>query len=309
MSNVAKAREAKKIHTNNGLVSKIYLKIARRLRKYSKLPINYKYKDFSIKLPAHHLLPEYQKSHPKYDRFLPLLATYINDSETVIDIGANIGDSLAGMAEQNARVRYICIEADDSFYQNLEENVSRIKSSLTTLSVHTIKALVGKNISNVSLDGKNGTKHAVIQSESGLKSSPLDELVPIEETIRILKSDVDGFDYDVLDSSMEVIKKHKPMIFFECQYDYQYQKSGYLNTLKALERAGYYDWTVFDNFGEVVIRTSDLSVIFQLMNYVWQQNIGQSTRTIYYYDILAAQESDTQLVSRALEEYSLATTA
>lgn len=309
MANVTQAREAKAVHVTPGLISKMSSKIARRLRKYSKLPINYKYKDFSIKLPSHHQLPEYQKAHPKYDRFLPLLARYINDSETVVDIGANVGDSLAGMAEQNAKARYICIEADDSFYRHLEDNVARIKSSLNNLNVQTIKALVGKNISNVSLDGQNGTKHAVIQSEGGLKSSPLDEMIPGEASVRILKSDVDGFDYDVLDSSMTVIKKHKPMIFFECQYDYEYQKTGYLNTLKELECAGYYDWTVFDNFGEVVIRTSDLNVIFQLMSYVWQQNTGQSTRTIYYYDILAVQETDSALVSKALEEYSQDTTA
>lgn len=295
----------KDTHTEKpSLFTKIAKRVARKLRQHSKLPIKYQYKEFSIELPANHLLPEYQKTRPKYDRFLPHLAKYVTHSDTIVDIGANVGDTLAGMAEQNATASYICIEPDDSFYRHLEENVERIKSSIKGLKIQTIKALVGKNISNVSLDGKGGTKHAVIENEGGIKSLPLDEIISNKSNIRILKSDVDGFDYDVLDSSMAVLEKHKPIIYFECQYDYEYQKSGYSQTLKSLEATGYCDWTVFDNFGEIVIRTDDIDIVAQLMNYVWQQNTGHATRTIYYFDILAVQENDSALIDKVLREYN-----
>lgn len=103
---------------------------------------------------------------------------------------------------------------------------------------------------------------------------------------------------------MAVIEAHKPIIFFECEYDFEYQKSGYSKTLKSLESAGYCDWTVFDNFGEVVIRTNDIGIITQLMNYVWQQNIGQATRTIHYFDILTVQQNDSALIDKVLSEYN-----
>lgn len=286
------------------LLSKITRSIARKIRQHSNLPIQYQYKGFSIELPAIHLLPEYQNKHPKYDRFLPHLAKYVTESHTVIDIGANVGDTLAGMVEQNAAASYICIEPDDLFYHQLEENVKRIKNSISGLKVQTIKALVGKNISNVSLDGKGGTKHAIIDNGGGIKSLPLDEMISNKADIRVLKSDVDGFDYDVLDSSMAVIELHKPMLFFECQYAYEYQKIGYFKTLRSLEVIGYCDWTVFDNFGEVVIRTDDIDIIVQLMNYVWQQNTGHATRTIHYFDILAIQKSDSLLIDKVLKEYN-----
>jgi FkbM family methyltransferase len=249
-------------------------------------------------------LPDYQRIHPKYDRFLPHLVKYIAESDTVIDIGANVGDTLAGMAEQNATASYICIEPDDSFFRHLEENILRIKSSIPGLKVQTVKALVGKNISNVSLAGKDGSKHAVIDNQGDIKSLPLDAMISKESNIRILKSDVDGFDYDVLDSSMAVIETHKPIVFFECQYEFEYQKSGYSQTLKSLELAGYCDWTIFDNFGEVIIRTHDMNVVSQLIAYVWQQNTGQATRTINYYDVLAVQKADSELIDRVLREYS-----
>ncbi|MFI3222636.1 MAG: FkbM family methyltransferase [Methylococcaceae bacterium] len=267
-------------------------------------PILYQYKDFTIKLPANHLLPTYQKQHLKYHRFLPHLAKYATASDTIVDIGANVGDTLAGMVEKNPNSNYICIEPDQVFYRYLEENIERIKISIKGLKIQTIKALVGKNISNVSLDGKGRTKHAVISNEEGIKSLPLDEMLSNESNIRILKSDVDGFDYDVLDSSMTAIESHKPIVFFECEYHFEYQKSGYSQILKSLESVGYCDWTVFDNFGEVVIRTTDISILNQLMDYVWQQHVGKTTRTIYYFDILAVQKTDSMLINKVLSEYN-----
>lgn len=277
----------------------------RKLRTALNIPIEYRYKDFSIQLPPNHLLPAYQHEHPKYDRFLPHLSKYIQPSDTVIDVGANVGDTLAGMVEQNGASSYICIEPDDLFYKHLQKNIERIKSSKKDLDVHTIKSLVGKSVSGVSLEGKGGTKHAVISNEGSIKSKPLDEL--LSETaytnIRILKTDVDGFDYDVLDSSASVIQKHKPIIFFEFQYDFEYQKNGYEKTLYSLESEGYCDWTIFDNFGEVVVRTKSLDVVIQLMRYVWNQNIGRATRTIYYYDVLVVQKKDSDLIDRVLADY------
>jgi FkbM family methyltransferase len=208
------------------------------------------------------------------------------------------------MVEKNPTPNYICIEPDDSFYSYLEKNICRIKKSITGLKIETKKALVGKNISNVSLDGNGSTKHAVIDHEGEIKSVPLDKMISTELSVRILKCDVDGFDYDVLDSSMAVIEVHNPILFFECQYDFEYQKNGYSNILKKLESVGYCDWTAFDNFGEVVVRTSDISLLCQLMNYVWQQNVGNATRTIYYFDILSVQTKDSPLIDKILSAYN-----
>ena len=263
----------------------------------------YKYKDFSIKLPTNHLLPFYQKKYLKYDRFLPHLVKYVTPLDTIIDIGANVGDTLAGMIEKNSTSNYICIEPDDYFFSYLEENISLIKTSIKGLKIQTIKALVGKNITNVSLGGEGGTKHAVINNQGAIKSLPLDELISNQLNIRILKSDVDGFDYDVLDSSAEVIKKHKPIIFFECQCDVEYQIKGYCETLNSLESEGYLDWIVFDNFGEIIVRTNNINTIKQLMNCIWQQNLGKVTRTIYYLDILSVRSTDSVFIDKVLVEY------
>ena len=82
-------------------------------------------------MPAEHALPEYKKFHKNYDRFLPHLVKYFNSAKyTVVDIGANIGDSLAGMIEKNSKLNFICIEADNNFYDYLKKNLQIIKNSI-----------------------------------------------------------------------------------------------------------------------------------------------------------------------------------
>lgn len=245
------------------------------------------------------MLPVYQNAHPKYDRFLPFLARGIGESDCIIDVGANVGDSLASMAEQNIKPTYICIEADDAFFQMLQKNVETIKRALPGAKIETIKALVGKSIANASLEGKGGSKHAVVSDNGKEKAAQLDELLRFNGPIRILKSDVDGFDYDVLNSSMITIERYKPIIFFEMQCDYPFQKIEYKRTLQALKDKGYCNWILFDNFGQVMISTHDLSVIFQLMDYAW----AQSSRTIYYFDVLVSKIDDVSLIDKAIDDY------
>jgi len=266
----------------------------------------YKYKNFSIFLPADHMLPTNQRHHLKYDRFLPHLGKYIDHDGTVIDIGANCGDTLAAMIETNPHATYICIEPDDRFFAYLEANITRIKSYAGDIRVRTVKSLVGKNISSASLEGGRGTKHAVIGNEKSSHSSRSLDSILADLTcprIRLLKTDVDGFDYDVLDSAETLLSTHHPIVFFECYFDFEYQKLGYEKTIRWLESLGYLDWTVFDNFGEIILRTKDIGQVVQLMNYVWKQNMKSATRTIHYYDVLATTHQDVALIDRALKDY------
>lgn len=295
------------INSKENKIIKLYKKISEqlysRVKALLKIQVMYEYKDYSIMLPANHLLPLHQKNHLKYDRFLPHLVRYMDDSAVVVDVGANVGDTLAGMVEKNSSLTYICIEPDDAFYFYLLENIGRIKRSLESLNVYPIKALVGKNISNVELDGEGGTKHAVIGKGGGIASLPLDKIIADDVKIRVLKSDVDGYDYDVLDSSMPLIEKYKPIIFFECLHDFEYQLNGYIKTINSLRLVGYSEWAVFDNFGELMLRTGDVAAIHNLMDYTFKQNCGIATRTIYYYDILTFHKDDIALMNKVLDDY------
>lgn len=283
-----------------------YSRVSRFVRQIFCNSVSYKIKEFELTLPASHRLPSYFEDYPKYDRFLPHLAKYIEGDAVIVDVGANVGDTVAFMFLSNANPIYLCIEPDAVFYRYLQHNIRKLKQFQKQAKIYSICSLVGRNITGVELIGKNGTKHAVISHSGGLKSKTLDEILKDRtdwECVRLIKSDVDGFDYDVIDSSIETIKKHSPILYFECHYFNNEQKESFLKTINHLISLGYSKWTLFDNFGGVMVTTSEIDIIEQLVEYVYLQNIHKSTRTIYYFDIMATTSADINLIENVLESY------
>jgi hypothetical protein len=111
-----------------------------------------------IVLPHGHELPIYQQQCPQYDRFLPHIAKYLPSNSFVVDVGANCADTLAGMINANPSLNFLCIEADDYFYQYLTSNVSEIQKKYSHSIIKTVKALAGFEVSNVAMVGSGGTK-------------------------------------------------------------------------------------------------------------------------------------------------------
>ena len=79
------------------------------------------------------------------------------------------------------------------------------------------------------LSGTGGTKHAVIGNAAGrssgandaMTSRTLDDVVTganLQNKVRLCKSDVDGFDFDVIDSADATLERDAPILFFECHY-------------------------------------------------------------------------------------------
>ncbi len=266
--------------------------------------IEYRCGNINLALPVGHGLPLYQRRHPHYDRFLPHIAKYIPNGSTVIDVGANCGDTVVAMAQINPTLNYLCVEPDHTFLAYFHRNLARLRELTPSINVDAVQAIVGKAIYAASLSGDRGTKHAELD-EHGQRTTLLDDIYKMASRppVSLLKSDVDGYDFDVIDSGASLIQAQQPALFFECQYFNLAQLQGFQATIERLVFEGYSHWTVFDNFGEVVIRDASQSTINQLLEYVWQQNQGRSTRTIYYFDLLACTPQHKGWVAQSVEEY------
>lgn len=259
----------------------------------------------AIALPAGHMLPEFQAVHRDYDRFLPHLAGYLPAGAMVIDVGANCGDTLAAMHVANPALRFTCIEPSQRFDAYLRRNLTHLQTRQPDLDVAIINAMVGKAISGAALVTIDGTAKQVVGT-TGEASTTLDALIAADArpAVRLLKSDIDGFDYDALDSAEAVIAVAQPLLFFECQLDHEFQRKGYVATITALAARGYRHWTVFDNFGAVMLPDADAATAVELLDYLWRQNRGAATRTVHYFDMLAATDADAALAARVVGDYS-----
>jgi FkbM family methyltransferase len=264
----------------------------------------YRIGSLEIELPAEHLLPEYQAAHPRYDRLLPHLAAQLAPGVVVIDIGANCGDSLAALWSGQSALEVICIEADPGFFALLERNTRQMCSDGANL--HLVQALVGQALTQATLQGGGGTRQAQAAPEGqGLAAQRLDDIVAalprnVSAGVRLVKCDVDGWDYDVIDSA-PLLCRQLPMLFFECQIDTAAQREAYLHTLQGLFDAGYAQALVFDNFGNLMTRCDALPALQALIDYVWHQSRG--TRTVHYLDLLFCSAADVALAERAVAAF------
>lgn len=285
--------------------------VLRRVTRYINSKKQVSFGSFKLSLPLGHKLPVYLNEHKKYDQFLPFLVSFFGESEIVLDVGANCGDTLVAMAVSNPRLRYVCIEPDTCFFEFLEKNTKAIKFQLPEVRIKNLKCFVGSEIDSVSLAGSGGTKHAVLSTDiTAIKSVPLDEIVKnrlkdfcLNERIRLIKSDVDGFDWDILNSGKTLIARDLPILYFECQFDNLNQKNKYYELISYLNNNDYCWFVLFDNFGQVILGTDDISIIRSLFDYLWYQNEGVSTRTIYYYDILACAKNNHEFIENVISKY------
>src|SRR5262245_60410796 len=87
---------------------------------------------YSMSIPSKHPLlsffdPSSTHFQPHRESGLILIARALHALErtgTIIDIGANIGDSLALIA-RHCNLNVLCVEGSDFFYEYLRENISR----------------------------------------------------------------------------------------------------------------------------------------------------------------------------------------
>jgi FkbM family methyltransferase len=269
-----------------------------KLKLLFKKPIIIKNKNYSLELPCEHKFSNYSYDYPRYDKVILEIIKNLNQSkESVIDIGANCGETLIPMYFQNKFKNYFGIEADSYFFNFLKENICKNNLSNKIKISHnfiTNKKVSGKLIS------KPGTKEFIYSKDNEIINQiSLDIFVKINciKNVKLIKIDTDGFDFNVLKSGLNIIKKYKPIIFFECYVQNEAILKSYYEILVKLKKTGYSTFLFFDNFGNFLIKIENEPHFKQLLNYILNQS-KQKKKSIYYFDILACAKKDNNVVKQ-----------
>jgi FkbM family methyltransferase len=215
-------------------------------------------------LPPDHPLSMWIPLYKDYDNFLPKLVKRINSNESIIDIGANVGDTLFRFIDTNSKPNYFSIEADKYFFKYLKKNKELLEKEIQD-RVILINELVGKNLKgNLTQKSNLGSKF-LVESPDGLETKSLDEIIIDKniQNIKLIKIDVDGYDYNVLLSAMNEIKKSKPILFFEYM---SLNKIEYIDVIKKLYEIGYSEWTIINNYGSVIFENKDYKEVLSYIN-------------------------------------------
>lgn len=191
----------------------------RRLR--ADQPVTRTVQGVRLEMPRSHMLPVYARLRPTYGQNLVELAAGLGDAApdetlTVVDVGANIGDSaLQIVARTNARV--LCVEGDPYWVRYLQKNVG---AEQNVVVAEVLLAPDDADLSEASPVREHGTTRFVSDA-SGERSQPvvtasaLRAAHPEFDRLRLLKCDTDGFDPVLVPAVATAWRDSRPVLFFE----------------------------------------------------------------------------------------------
>lgn len=260
----------------------MYLKIADPI-------IQWNYHGQVIGLNLSHDLPFNLKQYPTYSQNLGQVASIIAQkypSFSVIDVGANVGDS-AAIVQHRVKSPVLCIEGNPKFLPLLRKN----SEHLFQISIEA--SFVGENITKVKPVNQLGTAY-LEEDANGLSIATISSVIekhPAFANAKLLKIDTDGFDNKIIRGAAQFLKQSKASIFFE--YDPFYlakQHEMGTDIFDFLVDLGYHKWVVFDNFGRYLMTlTQNDKHLFVNLHQYFNQN-----GTVYM-DLWVIHEQDSML--------------
>ena len=164
------------------------------------------------------------------------IKNYINPKKknVIVDIGANIGSVSLPLAKLFHSSTIISVEPTYYAFLKLKKNLSfnpnlknRIRPYNIFISNKKRKINSIHSSWNFSSNFKKHKIHRGILKQASNKTLSLTDLLKKQrKKIDFIKIDVDGYEIDVLRSGKKIIKKYKPLIYFEFA-PYLYKEFGY----------------------------------------------------------------------------------
>nr|WP_257236974.1 FkbM family methyltransferase [Nostoc sp. 'Peltigera malacea cyanobiont' DB3992] len=263
--------------------------------------IIYYIKEISISLPYDHALPHYQKRFRLYDKFIGVIAKYLpNDQDFVVDIGANVGDTTA-LLLQYCLNPIICIEADEEFFGIMERNLSEYNQRIIFVN----SFVSGNNFKNIELVKNSGTARAVESKTKIVKSDSLESIIKNSNLGKciLIKTDTDGFDFEILLSSLSIIKEDRPILYWENEISSLKDIELAKDLLNKLANMNYTKYIIIDNFGNPLFYGCSRQYLEQINEYLFN-NTYNKNNTFYYTDIVAFPETYSYLIPQIASEYN-----
>ena len=225
-------------------------------------------------VPLDHDLPFIRALHPQYSANIGRLCRYIAESDpetTIVDIGANIGDTVA-IIREHCQSPILCIEPNPRYFRLLQANLQRARLP----DVQSIEAFVATYTGEIrgQLVSGAGSGHFTLTGDGAMQARRLSDILedyPQFLRPRVVKIDTDGFDCSILRSELEWLEDVQPVVFFE--YDpFFFTPHAYDGSqiFKDLLNAGYTFAIFYDNVGDYLTAldlTRDQSVLEDLQQY------------------------------------------
>lgn len=246
-------------------------------------------KTVQLLAPPEHMLDRYQAAHPLYDRQLPRIARVVDEltrGELFIDVGANIGDTVALLRSAGCRNPILALEPSARFLTFASLNIERFAD------VELRQAFVGPGGVRFALDERRGTASAVTMAGAAEPQIPTIALANLtDRKTALVKTDTDGLDAKVLASGLSFLRAAQPLIWSEAEVHATDDVGEWIEVLTQLTES-HPHIIAFDNFGFPVVYGalgSTLPTLRDLLEYCRRHAAVPATRggepRIHYLDL------------------------
>ena len=158
-----------------------------------------------------------------------------------------------------------------------------LKEQLPNLSIQFTQSSIGKLQYYSGLKGHKGTKSALeVRKIRSVSSDQLLERSNHKKRVKLIKRDVNGFDFDVINSTENIINKNKLMILFEALCGDLKSVGDYVHMLGVPQSKGYKLIWLFGYFGKFFCCTSDLDQVSEMLSYTTSIDAKHKSGIIYF---------------------------
>ncbi len=209
-------------------------------------------------LPLSHELPFYKKRFPEYARNLGRVSFHVSQKYpnlTMIDVGANVGDSVA-VVRMFSEHAILCIEGEPRFFKLLAQNTRNLRDLELE---QTFIGAAGDHVSGIHREPGNaqvrlgpGPTQASICTLSEVLARH-----PRFASAKLLKLDAEGFDCKIIAAEAEFLRCNKPVLFFE-YFPKSCETAGHqpFAVFPQLRELGYFALLIYQNFGNYFMSLS-----------------------------------------------------
>jgi FkbM family methyltransferase len=257
--------------------------------------------NFDLEAPAQHGLVGLLQQQPDRDLCVGIAARHLGakyPDASMIDIGANIGDTAAMMASHAANP-LVLVEASDFFYAFLERNAGQFPNPVT---LH--KALIGEGRpTRGAMHHWAGTASFIEETDGPIATTTRHLAEIAGDSVCLVKTDTDGFDFRILLSAVDWLSRVRPGVLFENQIRDADDLAAADQVVDRLANIGYTRAVVWDDAGHHLLSTESTDVLHDLNRYQFKLFAGDGAKALYNFDTLLLHERDDD-VHRAIAAWA-----
>jgi len=206
-------------------------------------------------LPISHDFPLDRKWFPEYGNNIARLAAFLErrfPDLSVIDVGANVGDTLA-LLRTRSSAPVLCIEGSPRYFPILLHNAAHLQPA------QVLQSFVGdrEGVIEGDLVHDRGTTSITAHGHGQI---PIRTMVSILKDYaqfrgaQLLKSDTDGFDAKVLKGARDWLEEAFPVLFFEFDpYLLRRQRDDPEKLLEFVTECGYDCFLAYEEMGDYLL--------------------------------------------------------